>query len=194
MAYQYIDPTECIGDSLYKINNNSFDFDTRLINLSSSLVNSNLNLISTINSTANSTIATLSTVPYARLNQGNQTGAPPIYGCRAWVTFHGKRNSLGGSDVNNTDREILGAGNVTNVLKVDTGCYRIFFTIPMPTTGYCVNITGSNTGSGEGAWIVVDRYTAGTIGAQLNAVQIRGWSNDGSAAIDQHIMHVAVIC
>jgi hypothetical protein len=30
MAYSYIDREECIGDSLYKINNNSFNFDTRL--------------------------------------------------------------------------------------------------------------------------------------------------------------------
>lgn len=30
MAYQFIDPTECIGDSLLKINNNAANFDTRI--------------------------------------------------------------------------------------------------------------------------------------------------------------------
>jgi hypothetical protein len=33
MAYQFIDPTECMGDSLFKINNNAANFDTRITDL-----------------------------------------------------------------------------------------------------------------------------------------------------------------
>jgi len=33
MAYNYIFPSECLGDSLYKINNNAADFDTRIVDL-----------------------------------------------------------------------------------------------------------------------------------------------------------------
>jgi hypothetical protein len=40
MAYQYIDREECIGDSLYKINNNSVNFDTRISTLSSQVASS----------------------------------------------------------------------------------------------------------------------------------------------------------
>jgi hypothetical protein len=34
MAYQFIDPTECMGDSLFKINNNAANFDTRINSIS----------------------------------------------------------------------------------------------------------------------------------------------------------------
>jgi phage-related tail fiber protein len=33
MAYEFIAPTECMGDSLFKINNNASDFDQRIIAL-----------------------------------------------------------------------------------------------------------------------------------------------------------------
>jgi microcystin-dependent protein len=33
MAYEFISPAECLGDSLYKINNNASDFDQRIIAL-----------------------------------------------------------------------------------------------------------------------------------------------------------------
>ena len=37
MAYQFIDPSECVGDSLYKINNNADNFDQRIIALTNTI-------------------------------------------------------------------------------------------------------------------------------------------------------------
>jgi microcystin-dependent protein len=37
MAYEYIDREECIGDSLYKINNNSFIFDSKITEMNTLL-------------------------------------------------------------------------------------------------------------------------------------------------------------
>jgi hypothetical protein len=48
MAYQNIDPTECMGDSLFKINNNAANFDTRIDQLNT--------LIATLTGILNTTI------------------------------------------------------------------------------------------------------------------------------------------
>jgi hypothetical protein len=48
MAYEFISPAECLGDSLAKINNNAFNFDTRIINLDTNLTTA----INTLSSTA----------------------------------------------------------------------------------------------------------------------------------------------
>ena len=53
MAYEYIDREECIGDSLYKINNNSVNFDTRILSLSGQVASSVLFVPANYNTLSN---------------------------------------------------------------------------------------------------------------------------------------------
>jgi len=67
------------------------------------------------------------------------TGAAPVYGARAWVNFDGTKNTSGVADATNTNRLILGSGNVTNVLRQSAGKYEINFSIAMPNAFYTIN-------------------------------------------------------
>lgn len=62
-------------------------------------------------------------------------GSPPLYACRAWVSFVGTTGS------------IYGGGNVTSVTNVGTGLFQVAFNIAMPDTNYAavVSMKGSNT-------------------------------------------------
>lgn len=71
-------------------------------------------------------------------------GAPPVYGCRAWVNFDGTKNASGASDLTNTNRFIRGSGNVSNVLRNGVGDYTVNFAIAMPDANYCAT-TGWTT-------------------------------------------------
>jgi hypothetical protein len=109
----------CLGDSLFFLNRNFENFDNRLISLNTLVA-----------STSSTVVTTLSTVPYARLNAGNQTGPAPIYGCRAWVNFQG-RGSNGVCTIRN-------GGNVASVSRISDGRYQINFQINMLGTNYVV--------------------------------------------------------
>ena len=138
-TYQPIDPIECMGDSLTKINNNNFLADgaigvleTRIATVSSDL-----------NTRINTTNTTLSTVPYARLNDGNQSGSAPIFGARAWVNFDGSRKSDGTAVKDNTNRFIRGSGNINYVLRTAVGKYTVVFNTPLQDENYA--LFGSST-------------------------------------------------
>jgi hypothetical protein len=74
---------------------------------------------------------------------GNQTGNAPVYGCRAWVNFDAGRNSSGGADTANTSRFLRASGNVSSVLKLASGHYRVSLTAPMSDAEYAVFGGGS---------------------------------------------------
>lgn len=61
----------------------------------------------------------------------------PLFGCRAWVNFNG--NSVSG-----TNCAIRASGNVSSVVRNDTGDYTINFETDMPDANYCV--VGISTG------------------------------------------------
>jgi hypothetical protein len=114
-----IDINDCMGDSV------------GIINANTNYLASFTAAVSTTAATQiNSTVTTLSTVPYARLNAGNQTGPAPIYGCRAWVNFQG-RESNGVCTIRN-------GGNVASVSRISDGRYQINFQINMLGTNYVV--------------------------------------------------------
>lgn len=71
------------------------------------------------------------------------SGSAPMFACRAWVNFDATRNAAGGTDSANTNRFIRASGNISSVLQVAVGDYRITFTTAMPTTDYCVTGIGS---------------------------------------------------
>ena len=71
---------------------------------------------------------------------GAQTGSAPIYGCRAWVNFDGTTvTNVGGED----RCTIRGSGNVTKVVRNNTGDYTITFSTAMPDANYATVASGS---------------------------------------------------
>jgi hypothetical protein len=70
---------------------------------------------------------------------GGQSGDAPIYGCRAWVNFNGTLSAGGvNSSQNNQPVLIRASGNVSQVIRIADGVYRVIFTIPMPDNNYAV--------------------------------------------------------
>ncbi len=72
---------------------------------------------------------------------GAQTGSAPIYGCRAWVNFDGTKDTTGATSTANTNRLILGSGNVTSVLRNSAGNYTVTFTTAMPDVNYATQLS-----------------------------------------------------
>ncbi len=67
---------------------------------------------------------------------GAQTGAPPVYGCRAWCTFNGTTGAL-----------ISGAG-VSGVVRNATGNYTVTLSVAMPDVLYAVIATAVQGATG----------------------------------------------
>ena len=133
-----IDGSDCIGDTRIIINNNVQNLGTAICNLSTSVIsNANTNntslgtLTTKVNTVSTTIISTLSTVPYARLNDGNQTGSAPIFGTRAWVYFNGLSGltTFSGGEY----RCALSAeGNVSKVVWLSAGRYDVHFQTALP--------------------------------------------------------------
>jgi hypothetical protein len=144
----------CLGDSLFFLNRNFENFDSRIDSLSSN---------------TNSRITSLSTVPYARLNDGNQSGPAPIFGARAWVNFDGTRDTNSTVTAANTDRLIYGSGNVSSVKKEGLGIFTLTFATPMLNTGYSLIGTG-NQNIPSGGNVTFSVYWTGTTTPILKTV------------------------
>ena len=78
----------------------------------------------------------------APMLDGLQSGAAPIFGVRAWVTFDMTRNAAGASSSSLTPRFIIGSGNVTSVTKTDTGEATILFATALPNANYAYSGSG----------------------------------------------------
>ena len=118
-----IDGTDCLGDSRAVINTNITTIGQSISSLRVSVSSLSANTTTQINN--------LSTVPYARLNDGNQTGGAPIFGTRAWVYFNGLSGlaTLSGAEY----RCALSAeGNVSKVLWLSAGRYDVYFQTALP--------------------------------------------------------------
>jgi hypothetical protein len=150
----YIDREDCIGDSLVYINANTGYLDCR---------------ISSLSSNTNTQITALSTVPYARLNDGNQTGPAPIFGARAWVNFNGIRDTSGIVTAANTNRLIYGSGNISSVKKEGSGIFTLTFASPMLNTGYSL-IGSGNQNTPTGGNVSFSVYWTGTTTPVLKTV------------------------
>lgn len=65
-----------------------------------------------------------------------QTGLFPQFMCRAWVQFNATRDTTNTASTANTNRLILGSGNVLSVLRNSLGDFTITFTTAMPDANY----------------------------------------------------------
>jgi len=109
--------TDCVGDSLPYINNNTVALNT--------IINSNVNTLTTLINSVSALFAT----------------APSV--AKAWVNVDATRNSSGVSDNNNTNRYIRSNRNVSSVLRTAQGRYTLTFATPMADANYSVCITGN---------------------------------------------------
>ena len=75
-------------------------------------------------------------------------GTAPLYACRAWVSFDGKRNAAGTADTANTARFIKAAGNVESVIRNGVGDYTVNFSVAMPDANYCPQLTTRSSNDG----------------------------------------------
>ena len=69
----------------------------------------------------------------------NADNAPPIFACRAWVSFNGSTVTNVGGENRCT---ISASGNVSKVVRVSTGQYTVHFTTVMPSANYCAIASG----------------------------------------------------
>ena len=67
-------------------------------------------------------------------------GSAPYYGCRAFAYYNGKTNVL------------HRAGNISSVVRENTGRYRFYFDQPMIDGLYTIQVSGSGDGVTETAW------------------------------------------
>jgi hypothetical protein len=102
----------------------------------------------------------------------NADNAPPIYACRAWVSFDGTRNEADtGASTNGANVKIRASGNVASVRKNSAGDYTITFTTAMPDANYCVNLSATDNGT-----------TAGLSNGFAYGTWLRGPNSTGYAA------------
>jgi hypothetical protein len=93
---------------------------------------------------------------------GAQTGDAPIYGCRAWVNFDGTKDTTGATSTANTNRLILGSGNVTSVLRNSIGNYTVNFTTAMPDADYALVGSADEAGSGSVVTLSLEAFLVGS--------------------------------
>lgn len=74
------------------------------------------------------------------------TGTAPVFGVRAWVNFDGTKDTTGATSTANTNRLILGSGNVSTVLRNLAGDYTVSFTTAMQDINYCCVASCSHSG------------------------------------------------
>ena len=68
----------------------------------------------------------------------------PIFACRAFVVFDG--TNVDGSN----NCQLYSSGNISKVVRVATGNYKVHMATEMPDTLFCVILTGSGHGSNNG--------------------------------------------
>lgn len=130
MAYEYIDREECIGDSLFKINNNAANFDFRLNSISTDLTTTTQTLSSQIyrtgsvlavsfHSFSDSTTRTGDLKNYTPATNGTISVLCTRNNSRFLVTVNGQGYAATGANGANIgiDRNI--GGTITRLLGVD---------------------------------------------------------------------------
>jgi len=167
-----IDVNDCIGDSVGIINANTNYLASYTAAISSTANTQIINSASLVTTT-------LSTVPYARLNNGGQTGNAPIFGARAWVNFNG----TGGNGANQI---IRGSGNVSSVYRTAGGNYTVYFTVNMPDTYYAAIATSGNLDASTAA------ESTSTTNRQVSSVQVYTGNAQGGTLAERADISVVI--
>lgn len=126
----------------------------------------------------------------AKLN-GAQSGSAPIYGCRAWVSFDGTKDTTGATSTANTNRLIRASGNVTSVLRNGTGDYTVNFTTAMPDANYSAVVTTSDDNAAS-AYGFVKGVSGGANAPTASAVSFILLQSSSNAVVDRSIVSIAI--
>ena len=158
-----IESTECIGNSLEKINDN---FESLKGNACQ-----NYNEIEVLDSR----IATLD----AQITSLSAITVPGV--TRAWLKFDGTRDTSGLVSSNTTNRFIYSAYNINRVQVIGAGDYRIFFNTPFPTSNYvAVGTSSLAISAGKRTWLQPYDYRTAFFGVKVASV-------DGPLVAAKHI-------
>jgi hypothetical protein len=158
-----IEPTECIGNSLDKINEN---FESLKENACQ-----NYNKIEILESRI--------TILDTQISNLSAITVPGVL--RAWIKFDGTRDTSGAVNSNLTNRFIYSAFNIGRVQTVGVGDYRIFFNAPFPASNYvAVGTSSLATSEGKRTWLQPYDYRTTFLGVKVASV-------DGSSVAANHI-------
>jgi hypothetical protein len=144
-----IESTECIGNSLEKINDN---FESLKGNACQ-----NYNKIEVLESRIN----TLDT----QITNLSAITVPGV--AKAWLKFDGTRDTSGAVSSNSTNRFIYSAYNIDKVQVVRAGDYRIFFKLRFPTPNYIAVGTSSQTSGEVRTWLQPYDYRTTFLGVKI---------------------------
>lgn len=151
-----IDPTECIGNSLSKINSNfiglkdaACDNDSRITSLRNDIAN------------LNSLVLSLSGITVPGM-------------AKAWLKFDGTRDTSNTASVLNTNRFIYSSFNISSVLRKGTGDYRITFATPFTSTNYTLVGTSSQKQGTTGlfTWLQPYAYRSVYVDVRVNGINL----------------------
>ncbi len=158
-----IEPTECIGNSLEKINDNFASLKNNACE--------NFNNIETLESRI--------TILDTQITDLSAITVPGVL--KAWIKFDGTRDTSGVINSNLTNRFIYSAFNIGRVQTVGVGDYRIFFNTPFPTSNYvAVGTSSLATSEGKRTWLQPYDYRTVFLGVKVASV-------DGSPVAANHI-------
>ena len=114
----YLEPNDCIGDSLGYLNQNAA-FTTTLATSAS---------VNTLTTLINSVSALFALAPSV---------------AKAWVNIDATKNAAGVTNSGTTNRYLRSNKNVSSVLRTGTGRYTLTFATPMTDANYSICITGN---------------------------------------------------
>jgi hypothetical protein len=119
----------------------------------------------------------------------NADNSPPIYACRAWVNFDGTKDTTGTTSTANTNRLIRASGNVTSVLRNNTGDYTITFTTAMPDANYAAILSGGSQIATQGRGFM-EQHDA--ILRSTTQLRVYSLTDNSSAIADSAVYSVAI--
>jgi hypothetical protein len=136
-----IDSSECIGNSLSKINDNFIGLKNAACDNDSFIT------------TLRNGIDSLNTLIL------NLSGIVVPGAAKAWLKFDGTRDTSNIASTLNTNRFIYSSFNISSVLRKGTGDYRITFATPFPAQTYTLVGTSSQKQGSTGLFTWFQPYT-----------------------------------
>jgi hypothetical protein len=118
------------------------------------------------NASSASTVSN-SAITAAKLD-GSQSGSAPIFGVRAWVNFNGRTT--------NGTCTIRSSGNVSSVVRTNTGKYTVNFTTPMQGLDYMAICNSGSAGTPRFA--CADRTSITTSSIKIEIDNLSGGAAD----------------
>jgi hypothetical protein len=159
-----IEPSECIGNSLSKINSNFTGLEDAVCD-NDSFITTLRNGIDNLNTLI--------------LDLSSKT-IPGM--AKAWLKFDGTRDTSNIPSTLNTNRFIYSSFNISSVLRKGTGDYRITFATPFPAQTYTLVGTSNQKQGSTGLFTWFQPYTYRTtyVDVRINGI------NSSTAADPEH--------